>query len=126
VDEQGMTRAVLDTNILIDYLNGVVKAERELALYDKPMISVITWIEVLVGANQDTHKETLRFLKEFERIEVTAAIANMAVDLRRKRKLKLPDVIIFASARVASLPLVTRNTKDFSATEPGVRIPYRL
>jgi hypothetical protein len=29
---QRMTRAVLDTNILIDYLNGLAKAQRELAL----------------------------------------------------------------------------------------------
>ena len=38
-------KVVFDTNILIDY----EAARRELALYTRPLISPITWIEVEVG-----------------------------------------------------------------------------
>ncbi len=32
-------KALFDTNILIDYLNGIGAARNELALYEQPMIS---------------------------------------------------------------------------------------
>jgi len=44
-------KALFDTNILIDYLNGIGVARSELALYEQPMISSITWMEVMVGAS---------------------------------------------------------------------------
>jgi predicted nucleic acid-binding protein len=40
--------------------------------------------------------------------------------------MRLPDAIIWASADVHSMLLVTRNTKDFPADLPGIRIPYML
>ncbi len=43
---------------------------------------------------------------------------NILIDYR------LPDAIIWATAREASALLVTRNTKDFPADVPGVRVPY--
>jgi predicted nucleic acid-binding protein len=44
--------------------------------------------------------------------------------VRRIRRIKLPDAIIWASAQEHGRILVTRNIKDFPATEPGVRVPY--
>lgn len=35
-----------------------------------------------------------------------------------------PDSIVWATARCEGCLLVTRNSKDFPPTEPGVRIPY--
>ncbi len=43
-------KAVFDTNILIDYLNGFKQAKKELSLYEEKLISVITRIEVMTGA----------------------------------------------------------------------------
>ena len=51
-------KAVLDTNILVDYLHGIERAKSEVDRYDKPTISLITWIEILVGA-QDKQEESL-------------------------------------------------------------------
>jgi predicted nucleic acid-binding protein len=42
------------------------------------------------------------------------------------RKLKLPDAFILATAQTASVLLVTRNTRDFSSTDPQIRIPYTI
>ena len=119
-------RALFDTNVLIDYLNEVEAAKIELARYERPAISVISWIEVLAGAKPAVEPETKRFLATFERIELTEAIADRAVSLRRSSKLRVPDAIILATARVENLVLVTRNTKDFAADEPGIRVPYSL
>lgn len=119
-------RALFDTNILIDYLNGVDAARAELARYGRPAISVISWIEVLVGAKPAVEAATRGFLGGFERVELSSAIADRAVALRRETRLRIPDAIILATAREHSLLLVTRNSKDYPSHEPGIRLPYRL
>lgn len=59
-------KAVFDTNILIDYLNGRIEAETELARYRERLISRITWMEVLVGAESDGERDAaLSFLALF-------------------------------------------------------------
>ena len=45
--------AVFDTNIVIDALNGVPEADVEYSRYERVLISHITWMEVLVGAQGD-------------------------------------------------------------------------
>ena len=119
-------RALFDTNILIDYLNGVAAAKAEIARYERPAISVISWIEVLAGTKPGNDAETRKYLSSFERIELTETIADRAVALRRKAKIRVPDAIILATALVENLLLVTRNTKDFATDEPGIRVPYRI
>jgi hypothetical protein len=49
----GPVKALFDTNILIDYRNGVVAARDEIARYPRPSISLITWMEVLLGTPPD-------------------------------------------------------------------------
>jgi hypothetical protein len=47
--------------------------------------------------------------------------------LRRERpRLKSPDAIILATAQIRGRVLITRNTKDFPAAMPGIRVPYTL
>jgi hypothetical protein len=38
----------------------------------------------------------------------------------------LPDAVIWATAQTQAVLLVTRNTKDFAADDPSVRLPYKL
>jgi len=40
--------------------------------------------------------------------------------------MRLPDALIWASAQHESALLVSRNTRDFPADAPGVRVPYQL
>jgi len=58
--------------------------------------------------------------------ELTVAVAEEAVRLRRDRKLRLPDAVILAAARTQNALLITRNTKDFNPAWPEIREPYRL
>ena len=57
--------------------------------------------------------------------ELDAEISKRAAALRRERRsLKAMDAIILATAQTRGRVLVTRNTKDFPAEMPGIRVPY--
>jgi predicted nucleic acid-binding protein len=118
-------KALFDTNILIDYLRGVDAARDELERHTQRLVSVVTWMEVLAGPRNAAEAEVVElFLRDFRVVELTRAVARGAVEIRRSHKIRLPDAIIWSSARTESALLVTRNTKDFPRSEPGIRIPY--
>ncbi len=118
--------AVFDTNIVIDALNGVTEADAEYSRYERVLISRVTWMEVLIGAEGDD-AELRDFLEtHFEIISLDVAVAETAIQLRREHHLRLPDAIIWATARVNDAVLVTRNTKDFHADWDGIRSPYTV
>lgn len=119
-------KVVFDTNILIDYLVGVEAARRELTLYARPLISVITWIEVMVGAREGEEPRLRAFLNRFDQVPVDDRVAEIAVAIRRCYRIRIPDALIWASAKASSALLVTRNTRDFPTEAPDVRVPYAL
>lgn len=119
--------AVFDTNILIDFLNGVQQAADVLGDYEEPAISRITWMEVLAGAFGSRDEHLVRaFLAGFRVLEVDEHVAEEAVSLRARRRLRLPDALILSTARRQGCLLLTRNTRDFSPQWPEIREPYRL
>ena len=119
-----MVKALFDTNVLIDYLNGVESAKAELARFDDKAISVISWIEVMVGTTPETQAGTRAFLAGFALLPINELVAGRVLALRQDKPIKLPDAIVRATARTTDRLLVTRNTKVFAADEPGVRVPY--
>jgi predicted nucleic acid-binding protein len=121
-----MVKPLFDTCILIDYLNGIDEAAQEFSRYPGRSISIITWMEVLVGAQPGQDAVLRAWLHSFNIISLDDDIAGHAVALRRGKRIRLPDAIIHATAQVHSLLLVTRNTKDFSMNAPGIRVPYQL
>jgi predicted nucleic acid-binding protein len=122
----GSVKVLFDTNILIDYLNGIDAAREEIAAYPHPMISTITWVEVMVGSQIDEEVAVRQFLDRFLQVQLDATVAERAVSIRRQTRIRLPDAIIWASAQMEDALLVTRNSKDFSRLAPDVRIPYSL
>jgi predicted nucleic acid-binding protein len=119
--------AVFDSNIVIDFLNGVEQARIELAMYKKAYISPITWVEAQVKAPAGLEEGTRQAIDaNFERLELDDRTLLAGLELRRNMRLKLPDALILASARVNGWLLVSRNTKDFPASMLGVRVPYEL
>jgi predicted nucleic acid-binding protein len=122
----GVTPALFDTNIVIDYLSGVQDAFNELSVYTDRAVSIGTWMEVMVGAKPDSEAQTRAVLNMFVLLPLTADVAERAVFERRQSRMKLPDAIILATAHQTGRILITRNTKDFSASHPLIRIPYRI
>lgn len=121
-----MVKVLIDTNILIDYLNGLTPAKIVLERYADKAISLITWMEVMIGASPENHTQTKQFLATFALIAIDDTVATQAVVLRQTHKIKLPDAIIWASAQTQQRLLLTRNTKDFSENEAGVIVPYQV
>lgn len=119
-------KAVFDTNILIDYLSGNLLAYKELKLYKNPQISIITKMEILVGASKDNQEMIREFLDNFTIINLNEEIVEVAVGIRKEHKIKLPDAIIWATAKYSNSLLITRNTKDFPAQAPDIKIPYNI
>jgi len=120
------TKVLFDTNILIDHLSGVDRAGAELRRYQDRAISIITWMEVMAGSNSEDESRIRAFLSAFRCLPVTTDVAERSFAVRRQRKLNLPDAIILATAETADRLLITRNTRDFPADDPGIRVPYQL
>jgi predicted nucleic acid-binding protein len=121
-----MVKALFDTNILVDYLNAVPQARTELQRYTDKAVSIITWMEVMIGADRALEAATRSFLRGFDVVAIDERIAERAASLRRNHRIKPPDAIIWATAQAHAMLFVTRNTKDFPTDDPGVRAPYRL
>jgi len=121
-----MVIALFDTNILIDYLNGVPQAKLEHGQYSDKAISMITWMEVMVGVTPQTETGTKAFLRDFLLLPIDELVAERAVLIRQTKRIKLPDAIVWATAQVHNRIFVTRNTKDMAPSEPGVRVPYQI
>ena len=120
-----------DANILIDALWDHPPAHEEIrragARGARMWISRMAWVEVLSKGDEGILREALRFLSRFSIDEIDEETALRAASLRRERpRLKSPDAIILASAQVRGRVLITRNTRDFPAEMPGIRVPYRL
>jgi predicted nucleic acid-binding protein len=115
-----------DTNVVIDWLFDRRPAIQELSRYRGHRISRIVWTEVLAGEPVHLRTELQQLMARFEVVEIDARIAAAAADLRHRTRMKLMDAFILATAQVNGSILVTRNTKDFPASMPGVRIPYTL
>ena len=115
-----------DTNILIDWLFDRSPAIAELDRYPRHRISRVVWTELLAGEAPATRRQIQRLLDPFEVVEVDQRIALVASDIRHRTRMTLFDALILATAQVNGAILVTRNTKDFPASMPGIRVPYTL
>jgi predicted nucleic acid-binding protein len=122
-------KALFDTNILIDHLCGHPQAEAFWTPYTDRLISRITVMEVMAGADTAQEEQAARtLLATFRIVELDAPLSETTISLRKShpKKMKLPDAIIYASARSQSCPLVTRNVQDFGGVGSDVIEPYIL
>ncbi len=118
---------VFDTCILIDYARGIDQAHRIIHNSPKRYISAITWLEFLVGIPEERHAPAKTFLEDnFGIIPIDYDVLEQALLIRSKTKLKIPDAIIYACAKIKGAVLVTRNTKDFNPTWLDVHVPYKI
>lgn len=121
-----MADPFFDTNILVDWLKDRPQAATELSRYRRHRISRIVWTEVVAGEPPETRARIQQLIAPFEIVEIESRAAAAAADLRHRMKIRLLDALILATAQVHGAILVTRNTRDFPASMPGVRVPYTL
>jgi len=115
-----------DTNILIDHLRGYAQATEVIVRHPARAISAIVWMEVMAGAVETPHEAHIRaMLAGFETIDITRAIQERAIRIRKQQRLKLPDAIIFATAEEHDATLLTRDVNDFPQ-DRRVVVPYQI
>jgi hypothetical protein len=118
---------LLDSVILIDHLNGVRAATQYLESLKEASISVITRAEVLAGMTLSELAQVKEWLDRYPTFAVDRQTADLAADLRRTHKWKLPDALQAAVAQQHGLQLATRNTKDFPPRRFSfVVVPYAV
>lgn len=117
--------ALFDSNVII-YLS-----KREIPLtfldpFDALFVSIITYMEILgyPFSNQKEEQFIKELLSVFETLFIDQRIADIAVEIRKKKRIKLPDAIIAATAISQGLQLVTRNVDDFSNIDVKISNPF--
>jgi predicted nucleic acid-binding protein len=111
---------LIDTNVLIEALAGDATGDAleriKAALVDGASFSVITRMELpgWGGHTEQSRRATQALLDQLTEVGITPAVVSTVIGIRSNVAIKLPDAIIAASAITENLPLMTRNTKDFS------------
>jgi toxin FitB len=111
---------IIDTNTVIYYLNASLP-EKALNFIEEILndtgsyISVITKIELLgwPAPTADEMQQLEDFVKDSSVLPLSDGIANTAITIRRKQKIKLPDAVIAATALEYGYTLISRNDDDF-------------
>jgi len=117
---------LLDSNIIIYYLNGDKSIYDFIEKYKTiSAISLITYYEVLnYNFSKEEEQIVRNFLDEFEVLSVSKNIINKALENRKIKKIKMADNFILATAQIFGLDIVTRNIKDFSSFTDRLLNPF--
>lgn len=121
------SRALFDSNIII-YISKRNIPFSFIDQFDDLAISVITFMEVLGYSFENFDEEIFvrELLSVFRIIYVDQLIADIVVQIRKKRRIKLPDAIIAATAISKNLQLVTRNVEDFENIDVKIANPFNF
>ncbi len=109
-------RYLLDTNAIINLLND---ESADFSFGEKKgvyFVSIITEIELLSFKNLTKEDKTSikKLLPESCIINIDTDIKNKTIELKKKKKIKLPDALICATAMVRKLTLVTDDKDLFT------------
>jgi predicted nucleic acid-binding protein len=112
---------LIDTDVLIDFSRGNEQTKKKLKSQESEhtlAISVITQLELMVGCeNKNDFKSLQEFLEDFEILQLNSTISEKSVELFVKYRLShgvlIPDMLIASTALTLSIPLMTKNRKDF-------------
>ncbi|HWH62066.1 MAG TPA: PIN domain-containing protein [Ginsengibacter sp.] len=108
----------LDTNIIIYILNG----DKIISDYLSQKIfytSIVCEIELFESKSLTPKEENQirNFLQEFKIISIDYSIKELAISLLKKYPLKIPDLIIAATAVSMDVPLITSDKGFKQITE---------
>jgi predicted nucleic acid-binding protein len=121
---------LVDSNVIIDYVSNRIpeKSAKQLDIYFNSnfSVSIISKIEVLGFNTQEFELEQLEsFIQLSSIVYMDEAVADKTIEIRRMKRIKLPDAIIAATALVQNCILLSHNTTDFNKIE-GLQVldPY--
>ncbi len=116
--------ALLDSNVFIYISQRQLDFEKLLEHYDNFYVSVISKMEVF-GYNFDNKEEkeiVENLFMEIELLNLNEDIVNKVIETRKKKKIKLPDAIVYATASTNDIDLITRNVGDFQNIDKNIKV----
>jgi predicted nucleic acid-binding protein len=119
-------KAILDTNIIIFISKKQIDIDKLMSLYDEFYVSIITYMEVYgFEFEDDTEKKLIDELFDLlEIVNVNMPIAEKVIDYKKskRKKIKLPDAIILATAHFIKADLLSDDWDDFINIDDSVRV----
>jgi predicted nucleic acid-binding protein len=127
-----MPLTIFDTDILINVGRGDADAINCLQSYSQAStlaISVVTQMELLVGCRNKTEQQNLvKFLKQFQILELNEQISSKAVELLERYRLShgllIADSLIAATAIENNENFISKNQKDFRFIAGLILLPF--
>jgi len=120
------TKAILDSNVIIFATKEMIDVEEMFSRYDEFFASTISYAEVYAFefTNQLEKDIADEIFANLTLIDFDKTIADQAIIYRKNKtkKIKLPDAIIFASAKYANAELLTDDWDDFQNIDSTVTV----
>lgn len=117
---------LLDSNVVIYASKGIVDAQKLLSDGDLFFVSIITYIEVYSYnfSGVDEKNAVNEIFDYLEVVELDDAIAAQTIEYRKNsvKKIKLPDAVILATAKIIGAELITNNLSDFENIDASVKL----
>lgn len=122
----GTKKVILDTNVVIFISKRQIDVDQLLSRYDEFYVSIVTYMEVY-GFDFENEEEKAIIDDFFETIEVVSVnmpIAERVVEYRKnkRKKIKLPDAIILATASIVEADLLSDDWDDFAQFDESVNV----
>lgn len=123
---------LVDTDVLIDAGRNIGDAVACLEQIDRQAslaISVVSAMELVIGCRNKAELRILdKFLLRFQVVKLNEQISDIAIDLLRRYRLShgllIADALIAATALSQSIPLVTKNERDYRYIAGLHLLPY--
>jgi predicted nucleic acid-binding protein len=113
----GNKKVLLDTNVLIYASKALLDLEKLSKRYDVFFVSIITYMEIYAYdfVNSAELDAINQIFEALEIISIDLELSNQAILYRKNKikKIKLPDALVLASAKIVNADLLTNNHKDF-------------
>jgi len=109
---------LIDTNIVVFYLdNKLPKAIATIIEDSKPNISVITRMELLSWSKATKAQSEIisKFIEESITYNLEEEVIVKAIEIRKNKKMNLPDPIIAATSVVNDMVLITNDGRAFKS-----------
>lgn len=120
------TKALLDTNVIILLSKQGIDVDELLTRYDEFYVSIITYMETYGYDFQNTQEKDIidAFFELVEVVDVNKSIAQNVITYKqsKKRKIKLPDAIILATAKYLEADLLSDDWDDFINIDSDVNV----
>ena len=111
---------IVDSCVLIKAFRKDVSANSDLKeIFNHTAYSVITQLELLIGANTLLKKEAItKIFESYYGIPLSPAISEKAIQIMQiyvtgHQIVSVPDCLIAATSIITGYPLLTYNKKDF-------------